>query len=137
MQSVPRDGITTGKYAEGKQSIMKGDMGVIHPDGYLEIKDRCKDVTAIRWREHQQRRSRKCNTETSICSRYFCCGYAILGVGESPCAFVILRKDSNFKESDIIAHCRKNLPGFMVPKKVQFVEELPKTGTGKCSRRII
>ncbi|KAE8009908.1 hypothetical protein FH972_006314 [Carpinus fangiana] len=57
--------------------------------------------------------------------------------GESPCAFVALTKNSagktsdDVREAEIISHCRKNLPHFMVPKKVEFLPELPKNSTGK------
>ncbi|KAJ8549799.1 hypothetical protein K7X08_033506 [Anisodus acutangulus] len=112
----------------------RGDMGVIHPDGYLEIKDRCKDVI-ISGGENIS----SVEVESAIMKHPYVVEASVVAMphprwGESPCAFVILRKNSNFKESDIIAHCRKNLPGFMVPKKVQFVEELPKTGTGKVQK---
>ncbi|KAK4360882.1 hypothetical protein RND71_019834 [Anisodus tanguticus] len=154
MESVPRDGKTTGEICLRGSSIMKGylknekansevfkngwfftgDMGVIHPDGYLEIKDRCKDVI-ISGGENIS----SVEVESAIMKHPYVVEASVVAMphprwGESPCAFVILRKNSNFKESDIIAHCRKNLPGFMVPKKVQFVEELPKTGTGKVQK---
>jgi acyl-CoA synthetase (AMP-forming)/AMP-acid ligase II len=56
--------------------------------------------------------------------------------GESPCAFISVKKNSSgdtndVKESDIIAYCKKNLPRFTVPKRVEFMAELPKTSTGK------
>ncbi|KAH0714913.1 hypothetical protein KY284_007818 [Solanum tuberosum] len=142
MESVPRDGKTTGEICLKGSSIMKGylknekgefrrDMGVIHPDGYLEIKDRCKDVI-ISGGENIS----SIEVESAILKHPYVVEASVVAMphprwGESPCAFFILRKYSNLKELDIIAHCRKNLPGFMVPNKVQFVEELPKTGTGK------
>ncbi|KAM3285477.1 trans-cinnamate:CoA ligase, peroxisomal-like [Capsicum chacoense] len=154
MQSVPRDGKTAGEICLRGSSIMKGylknekansevfkngwfftgDMGVIHPDGYLEIKDRCKDVI-ISGGENIS----SVEVESAILKHPYVVEASVVAMphprwGESPCAFVILRKDCNFKEWDIVAHCRKNLPGFMVPKKVQFVEELPKTGTGKVQK---
>ncbi|CAI9110326.1 OLC1v1010332C1 [Oldenlandia corymbosa var. corymbosa] len=57
--------------------------------------------------------------------------------GESPCAFVTLAKNmdaAGVTQADIIAHCRQNLPAFMVPKKVEFMDELPKTSTGKIQK---
>ncbi|MCD7446437.1 hypothetical protein HAX54_007749 [Datura stramonium] len=126
--------------AKGVVYSHRGDMGVIHPDGYLEIKDRCKDVI-ISGGENIS----SVEVESAILKHPYVVEASVVAMphprwGESPCAFVILRKDSNFKESDIIARTvrknlpRKNLPGFMVPKKVQFVEELPKTGTGKVQK---
>ncbi|KAL0430961.1 UNVERIFIED_CONTAM: Butyrate--CoA ligase AAE11, peroxisomal [Sesamum radiatum] len=54
--------------------------------------------------------------------------------GESPCAFVTMRNDDAVEEAEIIQHCRRNLPHYMVPKKVAFMEELPKTSTGKVQK---
>ena len=59
--------------------------------------------------------------------------------GESPCAFLAINKNSDgksndLKEADIIAYCRKKLPRYMVPKKVEFIPELPKTSTGKIQK---
>ncbi|KAJ8545060.1 hypothetical protein K7X08_017643 [Anisodus acutangulus] len=130
---------TSGTTSEPKGVVYshRGDMGVIHPDGYLEIKDRCKDVI-ISGGENIS----SVEVESAIMKHPYVVEASVVAMphprwGESPCAFVILRKNSNFKESDIIGHCRKNLPGFMVPKKVQFVEELPKTGTGKVQKNLL
>ncbi|KAJ6332181.1 hypothetical protein OIU76_010549 [Salix suchowensis] len=59
--------------------------------------------------------------------------------GESPCAFLAIKKNSDgatddLSEADIIAYCRTKLPRYMVPKKVEFITELPKTSTGKIQK---
>ncbi|WMV17989.1 hypothetical protein MTR67_011374 [Solanum verrucosum] len=154
MLSVPRDGKSIGEVCLRGSSIMKGyykndkanyeifkngwfftgDVGVIHQDGYLEIKDRSKDVI-ISGGENIS----SIEVENVIMKHKNVVEASVVAMphpkwGESPCAFVILTKNSQIKEVDIIGHCRSNLPGFMVPKKVKFVEELPKTGTGKVQK---
>ncbi|XP_057500787.1 trans-cinnamate:CoA ligase, peroxisomal-like [Actinidia eriantha] len=156
MESVPRDGKTMGEIVLRGSSIMKGylkddqatskafhkgwfitgDVGVIHPDGYLEIKDRSKDVI-ISGGENIS----SVEVEAVLYGHPSVVEAAVVAMphprwGESPCAYVALRKDSSGKvsEADIIAHCRKNLSGFMIPKKVQFMGELPKTSTGKIQK---
>ncbi|CAN4104464.1 unnamed protein product [Withania somnifera] len=152
--SVPRDGKSIGEVCLRGSDIMKGyfknekansevfkngwfftgDVGVIHQDGYLEIKDRSKDVI-ISGGENIS----SIEVENVIMRHKNVVEASVVAMphprwGESPCAFVILTKNLQVKEVDIITHCRSNLPGFMVPKKVKFVEELPKTGTGKVQK---
>ncbi|CAI9110407.1 OLC1v1010418C1 [Oldenlandia corymbosa var. corymbosa] len=160
MESVPRDGKTMGEILLRGSSIMKGylkdekatekafrngwfvtgDVGVIHPDGYLEIKDRSKDVI-ISGGENIS----SVEVESVIYRHPFVAEASVVAMphpkwGESPCAFVMLMKNNNddvvgnVSEADIIAHCRKNLPAFMVPKKVKFMDKLPKTSTGKIQK---
>jgi acyl-CoA synthetase (AMP-forming)/AMP-acid ligase II len=156
MVSVPRDGKTMGEIVLRGSSIMKGyfkdpeatskafrngwfatgDVGVIHPDGYLEIKDRSKDVI-ISGGENIS----SVELESVLYRHPRVLEAAVVAMphpkwGESPCAFISVKKNSNgdtndVKESDIIAYCKKNLPRFTVPKRVEFMAELPKTSTGK------
>ncbi|XP_022867334.1 butyrate--CoA ligase AAE11, peroxisomal-like [Olea europaea var. sylvestris] len=159
MQSVPRDGKTVGEIVLRGSSIMKGylkdekatskaflngwfatgDVGVIHPDGYCEIKDRSKDVI-ISGGENIS----SVEVEAVLYKHPSVLEASVVAMphprwGESPCAFVTLNKNSeddncNVKETDIIQHCRNNLPHFMVPKKVHFMNDLPKTSTGKIQK---
>ncbi|KAL2531125.1 Butyrate--CoA ligase AAE11 [Abeliophyllum distichum] len=159
MQSVPRDGKTIGEIVLRGSSIMKGylkdekatskaflngwfatgDVGVIHPDGYCEIKDRSKDVI-ISGGENIS----SIEVEAVLYKHPSVLEASVVAMphprwGESPCAFVTLKKNpkedrGNVKEADIVQHCRNNLPHFMVPKKVQFMDELPKTSTGKIQK---
>ncbi|XVF80776.1 hypothetical protein PTKIN_Ptkin15bG0102500 [Pterospermum kingtungense] len=159
MTSVPRDGKTVGEIVLRGSSIMKGylkdqeatskafkdgwfftgDVGVIHPDGYLEIKDRSKDVI-ISGGENIS----SVELESVLYKHPRVLEAAVVAMphpkwGESPCAFIALRENAggqtdDVKEADIIAYCRKNLPHFMVPKKVEFLPLLPKTSTGKIQK---
>ncbi|KAB5521276.1 hypothetical protein DKX38_025595 [Salix brachista] len=159
MASVPRDGETMGEIVLRGSSIMKGyfkdpeatskafrngwfatgDIGVIHPDGYLEIKDRSKDVI-ISGGENIS----SVELESVLYRHPRVLEAAVVAMphpkwGESPCAFISVKKNYNgdtndVKESEIIAYCKKNLPRFMVPKRVEFMAELPKTSTGKIHK---
>ncbi|XP_075636689.1 trans-cinnamate:CoA ligase, peroxisomal-like [Castanea sativa] len=156
MASVPYDGKTMGEIVLRGSSIMKGyfkdqkatskafkdgwfltgDVGVVHPDGYLEIKDRSKDVI-ISGGENIS----SVELESVLYKHPRVLEAAVVAMphprwGESPCAFISIRKNSSGKtqdvtEAEIISYCRKNLPRFMIPKKVEFLPELPKNATGK------
>lgn len=154
-QSVPRDGKTMGEIVLRGSSIMMGylkdenatskafhggwfatgDVGVVHPDGYIEIKDRSKDVI-ISGGENIS----SVEVETVLYRHPSVLEASVVAMphprwGESPCAFVTIKKNyGDVEEEDIIQYCRKNLPHFMVPKKVQFMEDLPKTSTGKIQK---
>lgn len=150
MESVPWDGQTMGEIVLRGSSIMKGyfkneeetakafnkgwfvtgDMGVVHPDGYMEIKDRSKDVI-ISGGENIS----SVEVESVLYQHPSVREAAVVAMphpkwGESPCAFLSVRT-KGVKEEEILEHCRKNLPGFMRPKKVVFMNELPKTAGGK------
>ena len=161
MESVPRDGKTMGEIVLRGSGIMKGylkdnestskalkngwfhtgDVGVVHPDGYIQIKDRCKDVI-ISGGENIS----SVEVESVLYRHPRVLEAAVVAMphprwGESPCAFVALKKDPEGKtnncdvsEGEIIEYCRENLPHYMVPKMVKFVEELPKTSTGKVQK---
>lgn len=156
MVSVARDGLTMGEIVLRGSSIMKGyfkdptatseafkggwfhtgDVGVVHPDGYIEIKDRSKDVI-ISGGENIS----SVEVETVLYNHPMVSEAAVVAMphqrwGETPCAFVTLRKETgvDVKEEEIISHCWKNMSHFMVPKKVVFLEDLPKTSTGKIQK---
>ncbi|XP_073103198.1 trans-cinnamate:CoA ligase, peroxisomal [Elaeis guineensis] len=157
MQSISRDGKSLGEIVLRGSSIMKGyyknrdatdaafrdgwfltgDVGVIHPDGYVEIKDRSKDVI-ISGGENIS----SVEVETILYRHPMVLEAAVVAMphphwGETPCAFLKLKKDcvqGSIKEEDIISYCRNSMSRFMVPKKVVFMEELPKTSTGKIQK---
>ncbi|KAI9100027.1 hypothetical protein K1719_024245 [Acacia pycnantha] len=159
MKSVTRDGKSMGEIVLRGSGIMKGyykdsensskafengwfwtgDVGVIHPDGYVEIKDRSKDVI-ISGGENIS----SVEVESVLYTHPAVAEAAVVAMphprwGESPCAFVALKKKKNLEvvvveEGEIVAYCRKKLPSFMVPKVVRFMEELPKTSTGKIQK---
>jgi len=159
MRSVPRDGKSMGEIVLRGSSIMKGyyknpeatakafrngwfltgDVGVVHHDGYVEVKDRSKDVI-ISGGENIS----SVELENVLYGHPRVLEAAVVAMphprwGESPCAFISIKKNSegetdDVKEAEILSFCRKNLPSFMVPKKVEFMPELPKTSTGKIQK---
>ncbi|KAK4799219.1 hypothetical protein SAY86_024584 [Trapa natans] len=158
MASVAHDGRTMGEIVLRGSGIMKGyykdekatveafkggwfqtgDVGVIHPDGYLEIKDRSKDVI-ISGGENIS----SVEVEGVLFRHPRVLEAAVVAMphphwGESPCAFVALKPNpsggGDVTEAEIISFCRKNLPHFMAPRKVEFLRELPKTSTGKIQK---
>ncbi|KAK3426490.1 trans-cinnamate:CoA ligase, peroxisomal [Eucalyptus grandis] len=159
MRSVPRDGKSMGEIVLRGSSIMKGyyknpeatakafrngwfltgDVGVVHRDGYVEVKDRSKDVI-ISGGENIS----SVELENVLYGHPRVLEAAVVAMphprwGESPCAFISIKKNSegetdDVKEAEILSFCRKNLPSFMVPKKVEFMPELPKTSTGKIQK---
>ncbi|PKU62241.1 Butyrate--CoA ligase AAE11, peroxisomal [Dendrobium catenatum] len=156
MKSVPRDGKAVGEIVLRGSSVMKGyfknekataeafrdgwfltgDVGVVHPDGYLEIKDRIKDII-ISGGENI------CSMEVEkvLHSYYKVLEAAVVAMphacwGETPCAFVVVKGEvENVTEDEILAYCGSNMPRFMVPRKVVFLEELPKNSTGKIEKK--
>lgn len=156
MESVPHDGRTTGEIVLRGSSLMKGyfkdpaataaalkngwfltgDIGVIYPDGYVEIKDRSKDVI-ISGGENIS----SVEVETVLYRHPQVSEAAVVAMphprwGESPCAFVVLQDgggSGRVSEAEMVAFCRKNLSHYMVPKKVVFVAELPKAN-GKVQK---
>ncbi|KAI4320256.1 hypothetical protein MLD38_033755 [Melastoma candidum] len=162
MESVPRDGKTMGEIVLRGSSIMKGyykdpkatsnafkdgwfltgDVGVVHADGYLEIKDRSKDVI-ISGGENIT----SVELENVLYTHPRVLEAAVVAMphprwGESPCAFIALKTNTagdsdKVDEAEIISYCRKNLPHYMVPKKVEFMQELPKTPTGKILKFLL
>nr|AAP03024.1 acyl-activating enzyme 11 [Arabidopsis thaliana] len=154
LESVPRDGKTMGEIVIKGSSLMKGylknpkatseafkhgwlntgDIGVIHPDGYVEIKDRSKDII-ISGGENIS----SIEVEKVLYMYQQVLEAAVVAMphplwGETPCAFVVLKKgdeESVTSEGDLIKYCRENMPHFMCPKKVVFFQELPKNSNGK------
>ncbi|KAL1566707.1 2-methylpropanoate--CoA ligase ccl4 [Salvia divinorum] len=158
-KSVERDGKTLGevvlcggcvmlgylKDAEGTAKALKngwfftGDVGVMHPDGYLEIKDRSKDVI-ISGGENLS----SVEVESVLYGHPAVNEAAVVARpdefwGETPCAFVSLKEGVKEKptEKDVIEYCRERMPRFMVPKTVVFEAELPKTSTGKIQKFVL
>ncbi|XP_058185508.1 2-methylpropanoate--CoA ligase CCL4-like [Rhododendron vialii] len=156
--SVNRDGSTLGEIVLRGGSLMlgylknpeatshcmrdngwfyTGDVGVIHADGYLEIKDRSKDVI-ITGGENVS----SVEVESVLYSHPAVNEAAVVARpdefwGETPCAFVSLKKAAVAAaagEKEVIEFCRGRLPHYMVPKTVVFKEELPKTATGKIQK---
>lgn len=153
MMPVPADGTTMGEIMFRGNIVMKGylknpaataeafaggwfhsgDLAVSHPDGYIKIKDRSKDII-ISGGENIS----SIEVEDVLYRHPDVLAAAVVAKpdaqwGETPCAFVELRPGAQTTAADIIAHCRKSLAGFKVPRTVQF-GELPKTSTGKIQK---
>ncbi|KAL8550039.1 hypothetical protein ACS0TY_008752 [Phlomoides rotata] len=116
--------------------LYTGDVGVMHPDGYLEIKDRSKDII-ITGGENVS----SIEVESVLYSNPAVNEAAVVARrdeywGETPCAFLSLKEGVSPKppEYELIEFCRARLPHYMVPKSVVFMAELPKTATGKVKK---
>ncbi|MDP6517163.1 MAG: acyl-CoA synthetase [Alphaproteobacteria bacterium] len=111
-----------------------GDLAVRHPDGYIEVKDRSKDII-ISGGENIS----SLEVEEVLYSHEMVIEAAVVARadpkwGESPCAFVTLKAESDaVSEADIIGHCRDRMAHFKVPRTVIF-GPLPKTATGKIQK---
>jgi fatty-acyl-CoA synthase len=153
MQPVPRDGETMGEIMFRGNMTMKGylknptataeslnggwfhsgDLAVVHPDGYIKIRDRAKDVI-ISGGENIS----SLEVEDAICHHPAVLSAAVVAQpdkiwGETPCAFVELLPGKHASEVEIIEHCRAKLAHFKVPKSVIF-GPLPRTSTGKIQK---
>ncbi|PRQ45194.1 putative 4-coumarate--CoA ligase [Rosa chinensis] len=131
-----KDPETTSETLKQNGWFYTGDVGVMHPDGYLEIKDRSKDVI-ISGGENLS----SVEVESVLYTNAAVNEAAVVAKpdefwGETPCAFVSLKPDVRPRptEKEIIEFCRGKLPNFMVPKTVVFKDELPKTSTGKIQK---
>jgi fatty-acyl-CoA synthase len=157
LEPVPRDGETIGEIFMRGNTVMKGylknptataeafegdwfhtgDLAVCHPDGYVEIRDRLKDIIisggenistieleGVLYRHHGV-------LEAAVVAR------PDEKWGETPCAFITLKTDhQDVSEAEIISFCRDHLAGFKVPRTVVFTQ-LPKTSTGKIQKFVL
>ena len=154
MAELPNDGQSMGELMLRSNTAMKGylknpkateeafrggwfhtgDLGVRHPDGYVEIKDRAKDII-ISGGENIS----SLELEETLYKHPSIMEAAVVARsdehwGETPCAFVTLKPDANDVSTDsIIAWCRERMAGFKVPRTIVF-GPLPKTSTGKIQK---
>jgi fatty-acyl-CoA synthase len=153
MAPVPRDGATMGEVMMRGNVVMRGylknrkstdaafaggwfhtgDLGVMHPDGYIQLKDRSKDII-ISGGENIS----SIEVEDALYKHPAVQAAAVVAKpddrwGETPCAFVELKPGAQVTSDDIIAHCKANLAGYKVPRHVVF-GEVPKTSTGKIQK---
>ena len=110
-----------------------GDLGVMHPDGYIQLRDRAKDII-ISGGENIS----SIEVEGIIFGHPSVAAVAVVARpddkwGETPCAFVELKPGKTASADEIMDFCRDKLAGFKRPKSV-FFEELPKTSTGKIQK---
>jgi fatty-acyl-CoA synthase len=157
MGDVPRDGKTIGEIVVRGNVVMEGyyndpeateraflggyfhsgDSAVVHHDGYIEIRDRIKDVI-ISGGENIS----SIEVEGVLLRHPSVQEVAIVGVshekwGEAPHAFVVLRQGATATEAELRAFAREHLAHFKAPQGVTFVAELPKTATGKIQKYVL
>ena len=114
-----------------------GDAAVVHPDGYLEIRDRFKDVIISGGENISSVEVEGCLLHHPAVQEVAVVGMPHEKWGESPHAFVILRDGAQATEHEIKLHVRENLAHFKTPQWVSFVEDLPKTATGKVQKYVL
>ncbi|XP_054814387.1 isovalerate--CoA ligase AAE2-like [Prosopis cineraria] len=156
MESVPADGKTIGEVMFRGNTVMSGylrdlnatkeafkggwfhsgDLGVKHSDGYIEIKDRLKDII-ISGGENIS----SVEVETLLYNHPAILEAAVVARpddhwGQTPCAFVSLKEGLDVDAQEIINFCRNHMPHYMAPKTVIF-EDLPKNATGKIQKYIL
>ena len=153
MQEVPADGQTIGEVMFRGNIVMKGylknpdataealaggwfhsgDLGVRHPDGYIQLKDRSKDII-ISGGENIS----SIEVEDALYQHPAVAHVAVVAKpdttwGETPCAFVELKPDAKATAEELIAWCRDRLARYKCPRYVVFME-IPKTSTGKIQK---
>src|SRR5215211_5700885 len=153
MNDVPADAETIGEVVMRGNNVMKGyfsdetatadafrggwfhsgDLGVMHPDGYIELRDRAKDII-ISGGENIS----TIEVERALVRHPDVLEAAVVAMpdekwGERPMGFVTLRADVTLTEGELIAFSRETLPGFKAPSEIEFCE-LPKTSTGKVKK---
>ena len=151
MVDVPRDGRTMGEIVMRGNNVMigyfndaeaterafrggwlhSGDLGVQHSDGYVELRDRAKDII-ISGGENIS----TVEIEHSLEAHPAVLEVVVIGIpdekwGERPKAFVIRKPGAEVNEAELIGYLQTHLARFKVPKSVEFVDELPRTATGK------
>ncbi len=156
LEPVPHDGATMGEVFMRGNIVMKGylknpkatdeafaggwfhtgDLGVAHSDGYIELKDRSKDII-ISGGENIS----TIEVEGVLYRHPAVMEAAVVARpdekwGETPCAFVTLKAEAKATADDIIAFCRANMAGYKVPRTVVF-GPLPKTSTGKIQKFVL
>jgi fatty-acyl-CoA synthase len=154
-RDVPRDGVTIGEIVMSGNNVMKGyfadpdatatafrggvfhsgDLGVHHPDGYVELRDRAKDVVVSGGENIST-----IEVEQAIVSHPSVLEAAVIGIpddkwGERPKAFVVARPGvAPPRPEELAAHLRERLAGYKCPDRFELLDELPRTSTGKVRK---
>ena len=156
MEPVPHDGETMGEIVIRGNTVMKGylkdpqatakafkngwflsgDLAVIHSDGYIQIRDRAKDII-ISGGENIS----SVEVENTLYKHAAVGEAAVVAMpeeewGEVPCAFVELKPGAEVSADELIDFCAQNMPRFKKPKKIVF-GALPKTATGKIQKNVL
>jgi fatty-acyl-CoA synthase len=154
MVDVPRDGLSMGEIVMRGNNVMSGyyrdpeatakafrggwfhsgDLGVQHPDGYVEILDRAKDIIVSGGENIST-----IEVEAALYAHPAVLEVAVVGLpdehwGERPKAFVVARAGHEVSSEELIAHVKERLARYKAPNHVEFVDALPKTSTGKIQK---
>jgi long-chain acyl-CoA synthetase len=111
-------------------------VGRLNAAGYLFVEDRIKDVIVVSGFKVYPNEVEDVVTRLAGVREAAAIGIDDPQSGEAVQLFVV-RKDPTLTADDVIAHCRANLTGYKVPRRVEFVDELPKTNVGKVLRRAL
>jgi fatty-acyl-CoA synthase len=135
MKGYLKNPLSTEKALSGGW-LHTGDLGVMHPDGYIELKDRSKDII-ISGGENIS----SIEVETALYAHPAVLEAAVVARpdpkwGESPCAFVRLKTNSNATAEELVDFLRTKIAGYKLPKQIIF-GELPKTVTGKIQKNVL
>ena len=114
-----------------------GDAAVVHPDGYAEIRDRIKDVIISGGENISSVEVEGVLLRHPAVSEVAIVGLAHEKWGEAPYAFVVLRDGEKATADELISFTRDRLAHFKAPRGVTFVDELPKTATGKIQKYVL
>ena len=114
-----------------------GDAAVVHPDGYVEIRDRFKDVIISGGENISSVELEGCLLTHPAVQETAVVGMPHEKWGESPHAFVVLKEAAQATEDELKEHVRSHLAHFKTPQAVSFVHELPKTATGKVQKYVL
>jgi fatty-acyl-CoA synthase len=154
---APRDGKTLGEICVRGNVVMKGyfndpdataaalkdgwfhtgDAAVVHPDGYVEIRDRFKDVIISGGENISSVKIEGALLRHPAVEEVSVVGMPHPRWGEAPHAFVVLKASATATEAELREFARENLAHFKVPQWVTFVKELPKTATGKIQKFVL
>jgi fatty-acyl-CoA synthase len=157
MRDVPRDGATLGEVVMRGNNVMlgyyrdaeatraafaggwfhSGDLAVVHPDGYVELRDRLKDVVISGGENIATIEVEQALTAHSAIAEAAVVGQPDEKWGEVPVAFVTIRGDEPPDAEEVKEFLRGRLARYKVPKRIAVVDELPKTGTGKIQKFVL
>jgi fatty-acyl-CoA synthase len=157
MVDVPADGATMGEIVMRGNNVMlgyyndpdgtekafaggwfhSGDLGVVHPDGYVELRDRAKDIV-ISGGENIS----TIEVEQALMSHPAVLETAVIGVpddkwGERPRAYVVLKAGHDITGPELVDHVKVRIARYKAPREVVVIEELPKTSTGKIQKVVL